>query len=643
MITTRKTLFALKMFISAMIAYALAVKMGLENPYWAMVSCCVVSNPISGAVRARALYRFGGTFTAGMVTLIVSGLFINSPIILVVVIGLISSIMLGMSFLDRTQRAYFFQLGALTMMLITTATIAQPDNTFSIVVARVSEICLGVLSVTLIDSMIFPSSQEKTLHTRLKSWIRHLEKWQEASLTGKDNPEMRHEHLRILNDLASFNQMMRTLGYDYSVNKKMRQAAIAIQHRILQIIPLVSSAKSSIDTMPNALGERISEYVNAAVQQIKSTDYNRDLNEKLAASAENMSQFERIHLAEFIDVITQWQSLWQEVGQLADFVENQVSLPEPLDRQMMQIKVFTPAADFQKALKMFGGIICTYASLIGFWYATGWQQGPSMVLLGVVAIAMFGGTDNPSFTIGLFGRFVIISMVLGALLSYVLQPLANDYISFLIIMAIFIIPLAMWAYTNPMATLAMALSLSNVNFQAQYHPYDMGYYLETTAGTLLGVYVALLSSAVFQNFVRQRSLSRTMEHDIKKVMQPDLKIKVNDVANFYENAMSKATATPAFLNETVNNERIMKLVNLGVTFLKLKKEAAKIKNSPDYDILIKELLVFDLSRELTKPLKTSFEHAIDEARLHKEFSLIMLLIRARTLLFSYSQSGGNEK
>lgn len=51
-------LYAAKLFISAMLAFALAESIGLQNPYWAMVTCCVLSNPVSGAVRARATYRF---------------------------------------------------------------------------------------------------------------------------------------------------------------------------------------------------------------------------------------------------------------------------------------------------------------------------------------------------------------------------------------------------------------------------------------------------------------------------------------------------------------------------------------------------------------------------------------------------------
>src|SRR3546814_19544770 len=62
-------LFAAKLFIAGMIAFAIAVKIGLPQPYWALVTCCVVMNPITGAIRSKAIYRFMVTLVAGVVSL----------------------------------------------------------------------------------------------------------------------------------------------------------------------------------------------------------------------------------------------------------------------------------------------------------------------------------------------------------------------------------------------------------------------------------------------------------------------------------------------------------------------------------------------------------------------------------------------
>src|SRR3546814_9781671 len=78
----------LKLFIAGMIAFAIAVKIGLPQPYWALVTCCVVMNPITGAIRSKAIYRFMGTLGAGVVSLVLAAIFVNTPVLLIAVMGL---------------------------------------------------------------------------------------------------------------------------------------------------------------------------------------------------------------------------------------------------------------------------------------------------------------------------------------------------------------------------------------------------------------------------------------------------------------------------------------------------------------------------------------------------------------------------
>src|SRR3546814_7658583 len=59
-------LFSFKLFITAMIAYAISVRMGLPQSYWTIVTCCVVMNPATGVIRSKGLYRLVGTVADGV-------------------------------------------------------------------------------------------------------------------------------------------------------------------------------------------------------------------------------------------------------------------------------------------------------------------------------------------------------------------------------------------------------------------------------------------------------------------------------------------------------------------------------------------------------------------------------------------------
>src|SRR3546814_16747294 len=81
--------------------------------------------------------------------------------------------------------------------------------------------------------------------------------------------------------------------------------------------------------------------------------------------------------------------------------------------------------------------------------------------MGTVAVAFFGGGDEPGKAIAAFGRFAVLSLFLAAILAYGLLPLANDFPPFLIVLGLFMLPIGMWAAAKPMGVLVLAFGLGN--------------------------------------------------------------------------------------------------------------------------------------------------------------------------------------
>ncbi|MFN1140502.1 FUSC family protein [Serratia quinivorans] len=632
----RQLLHAAKMFISAMLAFALAESIGLQNPYWAMVTCCVLSNPVSGAVRARATYRFCGTLFAGVLTLAISALLSNTPVLLIAAAGLSSSMMLGISYLDRTPRAYFFQLGAITMMLVAIAYINHPDTMFTMVVTRVTEICLGILVVTLVDSVLFPSSLAPVLRKRLKGWLSDLARWQEDSLDGKaGDAQAEADRIRLLSDIASFNQMMTTLGYDSSVDKSTRQAAISIQQRVLQIVPLLSSIGSSIAALPGSLQPALQPWLDEIRQQASKNTLNYARLNLLLPRDESLSPWEKLIVDELSEQIERWLTLWSEVQQLNAFLEGE-PLPAALQAQMMRSRVFSPPPDTGIALRMFAGILTTYILLCGLWYFTGWEQGANMVLMGIVAIAFFGAGDNPGATIATFGRFAAIAMALGALLSYVLLPLAGDYGSFLIVMGLFLLPLGVWAATNPLATLAIALSLSNVNFQGHYAPNNMGLYLESTTATLIGVYFAFLCAALFQRWGTDQVVMRLIRQDAQEMLRINRHICEADLQRYQARGLERISALGsrlASLGQVDRSPQLLARLKTGINLIRL-QQACEFNNGA---VRLPELLVsfrqLSLAAETPSVLLSQIDAGLQQAWKQNDRRILRPLTRLRLLHF----------
>ncbi|MBW3731325.1 FUSC family protein [Aeromonas dhakensis] len=575
-------LYALKLYLSAMLAYAMSVELGLLNPYWAMVTCCVLSNPVSGAVRARATYRFGGTLFAGVLTLTMSAFLSNAPQMLMIASGLSASIILGLSFLDRTPRAYFFQLSGVTMMLVAIAYINHPDTMFDMVVTRVTEICLGIVSVTLVDALLFPSSLAPSLRKRLRSWLPDMMRWQQDCLNGKETDvQTEMDRIKILTDIASLTQLMGTLCYDRSVDKTTRQAAVAIQQRLLKIVPLLSTIGGSIAALPEELRPALAPYLTAVRQEARGeAQANFKLAELLPAPA-SLTPWEQLVVDALHDQISQWLMLWDQVRQLDAFLEGEPLAPA-LRQSIHKTKAFTLPGDKGMALRMFAGILTTYSLLCMLWYATGWEQGANMVLLGVVAIAFFGATDNPGTTIAHFGRLALIAMSLGFILSYILLPLAIGYVGFLVVMALFLIPLGAWAAINPLATLAVALSLSNVNFQGHYAPYNLGFFLESTTSTLIGVYCAFLCAALFRSWGVEPILKRLERQDRQEMHRLNLHITEQKLSRYLALTLDRITIQGPRLAATGLGHQIPGLLRRLETSLNLARLRLATPDGPDH-------------------------------------------------------------
>ena len=103
-------LFSAKSFAAAMLALYLALSIGLPRPFWAMLTAYVVSSPLSGAVRSKAVYRVGGTLLGSMATVLMVPGLANSPELLTLALACWVGLCLYISLHDRTPRSYVFML-----------------------------------------------------------------------------------------------------------------------------------------------------------------------------------------------------------------------------------------------------------------------------------------------------------------------------------------------------------------------------------------------------------------------------------------------------------------------------------------------------------------------------------------------------
>ena len=128
-------IFAFNCFAAAMLALFVGFSIGLPRPYWAMSTALIVSHPLSGAVRSKAIYRLFGTLLGAAVAIFLVPPLVDSPVLLSLAVSMWIGACLFVSLLDRTPRSYLMMLAGYTAAIIAFPSVNSPGNIFDIAVA----------------------------------------------------------------------------------------------------------------------------------------------------------------------------------------------------------------------------------------------------------------------------------------------------------------------------------------------------------------------------------------------------------------------------------------------------------------------------------------------------------------------------
>ncbi len=175
--TRDEIIYSLKSFAAAMLALYLASRAGLPNTFWSLLTVYVVSQPLAGMVRSKAVYRLCGTFIGSTATVFIIPTLSNAPVLLSLAMAIWVSICLFISLLDRTPRSYTFMLAGYTAALIGFPSVQTPDLIFNTAVTRVEEICLGILCATLVHSVVLPAGLSASVMGLLDKTLTDTRRW----------------------------------------------------------------------------------------------------------------------------------------------------------------------------------------------------------------------------------------------------------------------------------------------------------------------------------------------------------------------------------------------------------------------------------------------------------------------------------
>ena len=122
--------FSVKTFAAAMLALYISFWLGLDEPYWALLTVFIVAQPDSGLVLAKGFYRLLGTAAGILVTTALVFALSQYGELFIASIAAFAS--------------YGFQLAGYTTAIVGLPAALNPHGAYSLIVARTTEITLGI-------------------------------------------------------------------------------------------------------------------------------------------------------------------------------------------------------------------------------------------------------------------------------------------------------------------------------------------------------------------------------------------------------------------------------------------------------------------------------------------------------------------
>jgi uncharacterized membrane protein YccC len=519
----RPIIFSVNCYIATILTMFIAFSLDLKSPAWAMITVYLTSQPLSGVLRAKAVYRVIGTFIGGAAMVAIVPNLVDAPELTTLAIILWVALCVFVSLLDRTPRSYMFVLSGYTAALIGFPSVLAPDTVFDIAVSRVEEITLGVVCAAVVHSLIFPKSAFSAFEEKLRSAMADARRWLADGLVKQATPQAEMDRRRIAADISELYLLGTSLRFDTSPHHPDIGIIRAFDRKIVALLPLVSGVEDRLTVLRRLgpLDAKLSQ-VLAKVHDwlgLKAPGDRRraaELKEACVAATpavdpqSSWADLVTVNLVvRLIELIDSWQACLGFAAYFADPAQ-------------------APTADIRAAAARIGpkpmhtdpgiALLSALAAAIAmglcafFWIATAWPEGAGAVLLAAVACTLFASLDDPTPTQRAITTLFALCIPIVIVYQFFLLPAIGGFELLSAVLAFTLIPAGVLMAIPAYAPIGLALALGfciEMNLQTSYTA-DLATIINSNSAFVLGGVAALVVTRLMRVIGTQASAWRLM-------------------------------------------------------------------------------------------------------------------------------------
>ncbi|WP_199406695.1 FUSC family protein [Chromobacterium sp. ATCC 53434] len=517
--TRQDWLFSIRTFAAAMLALYIALALDLPRPSWAMGTVYIVSHPLIGATRSKAVYRVFGTLLGAAAAVAAVPPLAHAPALLSLAVALWTGALLYLSMLDPTPRHYLFLLPAYTMPLIALPAVFAPQGVFDIALARSEEIILGIVCASLVAALAWPTRVAAALGPRMDDWLRDAAAWAAESLAPAAAAQTASNRHKLASDLRAFDQLITHLSYD-AARHDADAAARELRARMSMLPPLLSSLadlRAALRRQPAGLPPGL-EVLMADIAEWQATpldapwfpERGRQLLlrlEQAQPAGDWASLLEGTLRARLRSLVR----LWQDCLSLRQLVMRKQPLRgwKPAYTRW-EVAGRSRHHDFGLTLFTAGSVaLGVFLGCLG-WIGSGWTDGGNAVILGTIACCLFASLDEPAPQMRtLFVVNLVCTLLAGVLLFAVLPAVHEFEMLALCLAAPFLLGGLLFGQSRfGMAAMLLVVFTSNLIGLQQTYSADFESFLNSNLAGAAGILLALLWTLTTRPFGKELALRR---------------------------------------------------------------------------------------------------------------------------------------
>nr|WP_231943026.1 FUSC family protein [Kosakonia sacchari] len=426
-------LYSAKSFAAAMLAYYIALSIGLEKPSWAIITVYIVSQTSVGASLSRSVYRLAGTIVGAGATVLIVPTFVNTPIFCSVILTGWITFCLYLSLLERTPRAYAFVLAGYTASLIGFPAVFHPSEIFDTAIVRVQEIGIGIFCAALIHRYVLPKRISGLFNSKIAQTLDSARQMLADTLAGSANEAA--ANLKLALALQFLQGLSHHIPYDFAFSAPVRHARKALHDKLARLL-IVSGELHDRLLMVTALSADIQTLLEAVQswltgeESAKRKITGQALAERSAALTKQLAGAEALtfetalqmnlvrHLHEAIILLLQCERLADALAQ---------AKPAQLPTEDKPAKGYVFHRDSLSAARTALGAFVIILSGCLIWIDTAWPDGATAVSILGVCCTLFGSFDTPAPHIVKYMVGSAWGVMISLLYSFALLPAVTEF------------------------------------------------------------------------------------------------------------------------------------------------------------------------------------------------------------------------